>query len=271
MNFTNSSIFDKIIIPAFSFFNERGMVDFQATRQYIDRFNRSPIRNIILFGSTGEGVSLGIAEKIDTLRLYEEQLSQHISITLCPGLWCIKDIEMLVASGSRVERILQLPTMYYDRYDARLIRFYASLSQAIAQDIYLYHLPKNTLFRFTSQDVLAYREAHARITGIKFSQSSLPEMTAFTSLNQFSVWYGEDDAIESALEAGASGVVCQNLAADVVALEQGDDLVKVQKVVDAVRQRVQGVGRSEKMRLLKTILREQSGVDVPPFVRVPNL
>jgi dihydrodipicolinate synthase/N-acetylneuraminate lyase len=271
MNFMDSLIFEKLIIPALSFFNEEGRVDFKATEQYIDMLNRSPIRKVILFGSTGEGVSLGIAEKVDLLRLYEKRLSARISITVCPGSWCIKDIETLVASDSRIANVLQLPTTYYDRYDPRLVRFYTALSHAIPQEIYLYHLPKNTLFHFTPQDVLAYRASHARIAGIKFSQSSLSEMTAFTSLEHFDIWYGEDEAIKSALEAGASGVVCQNLAVGAVALEEGDNLAKIQKAADDVRKSIDGVGRSKKIRMLKTVLREKSGLDVPSSVRIPNL
>jgi dihydrodipicolinate synthase/N-acetylneuraminate lyase len=267
----DSSIFEKLVIPALSFFNEEGRVDFKATEQYIDMLNRSPIRKIILFGSTGEGVSLGIAEKVDLLSLYEKRLSARISITLCPGSWCIKDIETLVASGSRIESVLQLPTTYYDRYDPRLVRFYTALSHAIPQEIYLYHLPKNTFFHFTPQDVVAYKASDAHIIGIKFSQSSLSEMVAFTSLAHFEVWYGEDEAIESALEAGASGVVCQNLAVGLVTLEEGDDLAKVQKAVDDVRQRIARASRSEKISMLKTVLREKSGVEIPCYVRVPNL
>src|SRR5712692_1037707 len=81
MNSLDSSIFERLIIPVLSFFKEEGRIDFKATLQYIAFLNRIPIRKIILFGTTGEGVSLGIAEKIELLRVYEEHLSQHTRIT----------------------------------------------------------------------------------------------------------------------------------------------------------------------------------------------
>jgi 4-hydroxy-tetrahydrodipicolinate synthase len=271
MNSLDSSIFERLIIPVLSFFNEEGSVDFKATLQYIALLNRSPFRKIILFGTTGEGVSLGIAEKIELLRVYEEHLSKRVSITVCPGSWCLKDIETLVASGSRIANVLQLPTTYYDRDDPRLVRFYTALSHAIAQEIYLYHLPKNTLFHFTPQDILAYREAHADVAGIKLSHASLSEIRTFTSLARFEVWYGSDKGIQSALEAGASGVVCQNLAASIGAVNEEDGLIDMQKTADAVRQRIARARSSEKIRMLKTVLTEQSGLNLPSAVRVPNL
>lgn len=83
MNSLDSSIFEYLIIPVLSFFNEDGRVDFKATVQYIEMLNRSPIRKIILFGTSGEGVSLGFAEKIELLLVYEEHLSKHMRVTLC--------------------------------------------------------------------------------------------------------------------------------------------------------------------------------------------
>jgi dihydrodipicolinate synthase/N-acetylneuraminate lyase len=85
MNSLDSSIFERLTIPVLSFFNEKGKVDFKATLQYIALLNRSPIRKIILFGTTGEGVSLGITEKVELLRVYEEHLSKRVRITLCSG------------------------------------------------------------------------------------------------------------------------------------------------------------------------------------------
>jgi hypothetical protein len=38
-----------------------------------------------------------------------------------------------------------------------------------------------------------------------------------------------------------------------------------------VRQCIAGASRSEKISMLKTVLREQSGLDFPSAVRVPNL
>lgn len=271
MKSATSSPFEHLIIPTLSFFNERGEVDFVATAQYINALNKSPVTKLILFGTTGEGVALSVSEKRDLLRCYEENLSQRIEIIVSTGMWCIKDIESLLADTTRVQTILQLPTVYYKRDDPQLIRFFTSLSKAILQAIYLYHLPKNTLYGFTAQDVLAYREAHATISGIKLSHSSLAEIASFSALEHFAIWYGSDKHISQALEAGASGVVCQNLAAALEQMHEECDMDDIQNIADNVRRRIELGQKGRKIGMLKTVLNDMSTARFPTFVRAPAL
>ena len=266
-----ASIFNEIIIPIPSFFSEQGEINISSTEKYISLLNQSPVRRIILFGTTGEGVSLSLSEKQTLLELYEDKLDDNFEIILCTGSWCIRDIVLLTTGSKRVSRILQLPTSYYDREDNRLVQFFSSLYKMTSCQIYLYHLPKNTLFPFNSDDVIIYRSIGIDIVGIKLSHADIPEISNFKSLENFEILYGSDKDIMTALNYGTSAVVCQNLSAQITSLTVNDDLGKIQSLADDLRSQVSKVGRSKKLSKLKQCLSENSNLEFSSNVRPPYL
>ncbi|MDF1876012.1 dihydrodipicolinate synthase family protein, partial [Sulfurimonas sp. SAG-AH-194-I05] len=203
---------DKIIIPTLSFFNN-SEIDINSNLAYIELLNKSSIKNIILLGTTSEGVLISLSQKEQLIKLYANNLDDNINIILAPSLWSISDFQYIINLESRIKDILFLPNSYFNRKENDLSDYLKKLFLNSDKNIYLYNLPKNTLVDFTPKLVTKLLESGLNIKGIKLSHSNIDCIKNYKLINDFIVMYGSDKDINLALLNGSNYVVSQNLSA----------------------------------------------------------
>jgi 4-hydroxy-tetrahydrodipicolinate synthase len=268
---SNLRVWNHLVLPVPTFFTRDYVVDWDAQRAYISLLNSSPVQQIILTGSTGEGVSLSHSEKVKLYNLFDSELRYNISIAACPSSFIIHEIEELAAIR-RIESLLILPSVYYEPEDPRLKRFIALISQRTKKPLYLYHYPKNTRFSFTPEDIREYQRAGANCVGIKLSHEPLDILKHYVSeLPDIAVWHGSDRDINQAILCGSSRVVSQSLSFRFLRLHTQSPLEEVQHLCNETRQVTSVVDPARKIATLKGLLKKDSSYNFPTYCRYPLL
>jgi 4-hydroxy-tetrahydrodipicolinate synthase len=168
------------------------------------------------FGSTGEGPSFSVAQKLEALRGLNAMgiaSDRLIPASMSPAL---DDIYELVrfAAGEGYRAALIAPPFYYGSASQEGIAdVFAALADrfggALPIDIILYHIPQLTGIPFGVDLVRALRQRHgARIAGIKDStgdhahtlmlQRNFPDLAIFT---------GDDRVLPDLLLTGGAGMI----------------------------------------------------------------
>ena len=204
---------NKIVIPVLLFFNDKYKIDEELNIKYIKLLNQSVFKNIILLGTTSEGVLISLEDKIKIIKLYEKYLNKDINIILTPSVWALNDFKYLVNISDRINDILFLPNSYFNRKEYELHNYINKLFNDTNKNIYLYNLPKNTLVDFTPDITRCLLDKDLNIKGLKLSHSKNENIKLYKEFKNFNIMYGSDKDIFLSLQMGADMVVAQNLSA----------------------------------------------------------
>ncbi len=225
---------DKIVIPVLIFFNDKYEIDEELNIEYINLLNQSVFKNIILLGTTSEGVLISLKDKIKIIKLYEKYLNKDINIILTPSVWALNDFKYLVNISDRINDILFLPNSYFNRKEYELANYMNKLFNNTNKNIYLYNLPKNTLVNFTSGIIKSLLDGNLNIKGLKLSHSKNENIKSYKGLKKnFNIMYGSDKDIFLSLQMGADMVVAQNLSAS---LRLSINELNIQQTANNIRQ-----------------------------------
>lgn len=237
---------DKIVIPVLIFFNDKYEIDEKVNIQYIKLLNQSVFKNIILLGTTSEGVLISFKEKIKIIKLYEKYLNKNINIILTPSIWAINDFKYLINISNRINDILFLPNSYFNRKKDELIDYICKLFEHSNKNIYLYNLPKNTLVDFTPDIVKNLLDKDLKIRGLKMSHSKNENIKLYKEFEQLNIMYGSDKDIFLSFQMGADMIVAQNLSAS---LNLNLTESNIQQIADNIREFVSK--KENKIKALK--------------------
>jgi N-acetylneuraminate lyase len=245
-------LLNKLIIPVLIFFTQKNQIDLEANKKYIEMLNESDIKSIILLGTTSEGVLISLEQKIEIITLYSTFLNSDIRIFLTPSVWAIDDFKKLMNMNDSIVDILFLPSSYFNRGEFELMKYMHKLFDGTNKNIYLYHLPKNTMVNFSKMMIKEMIATGLNIKGIKLSHSSLDEIKNFKGIDNFDILYGSDSNIDSAIQNGSDYVVCQNLSGSINALDSNN----FQDIANGIRHQIKNTALS-KISFLKTVLNNQ--------------
>lgn len=224
---------NKIVIPVLLFFNDKYKIDEELNIKYIRLLNQSVFKNIILLGTTSEGVLISLEDKIKIIKLYEKYLNKDINIILTPSVWALNDFKYLVNISDRINDILFLPSSYFNRKEYELANYMGKLFNGTNKNIYLYNLPKNTLVDFTPYLTRSLLDKDLNIKGLKLSHSKNENIKSYKKFKKFNIMYGSDKDIFLSLQMGADMVVAQNLSAS---LNFNINESNIQQIADNIRQ-----------------------------------
>jgi len=215
------------------FFNDKYEIDEELNIKYIKLLNQSVFKNIILLGTTSEGVLISLEDKIKIIKLYEKYLNKDINIILTPSVWALNDFKYLVNISDRINDILFLPSSYFNRKEYELANYMGKLFNDTNKNIYLYNLPKNTLVDFTPDFTKSLLDKDLNIKGLKLSHSKNENIKSYKKFKNFNIMYGSDKDIFLSLQMGADMVVAQNLSAS---LNFNINESNIQQTADNIRQ-----------------------------------
>ena len=245
---------EKIVIPVLTFF-KNSKIDIDANLEYIKFLNSLKIKNIILLGTTSEGVLISLSDKQQLIDLYVKNLRNGINIILAPSLWAIEDFKSLINRHARIKDILFLPNSYFNRKVKNLEFYLKKIFKDSQKNIILYNLPKNTLVDFTPSIVESLKESGLNIIGIKLSHTNYEVINIYKRIDNLTVMYGSDKNILEALNNNADYVVCQNLSA---CIDQSICENNIQDLVNDVRTFISN--KSDKILSLKQYLTLQNSI-----------
>jgi 4-hydroxy-tetrahydrodipicolinate synthase len=169
---------------------------------------------VLLTGTTGEGPSLGLAEREAVIKAGLEAAE---GMTVLAGTGCASLTETVYLTRRAYElgvnATLVIPPFFFKNVsDDGLLAFYRRLlDEAVPSDgsLLLYHFPKMSQVPITSrllEDLLAIDSE--RITGIKDSSGSLEHLGELCRrFPQLQIFPGNDRLFLAGLEMGAAGTI----------------------------------------------------------------
>ncbi len=187
-----------------------------ATDLYVDLAQRllaEGCAGLVPFGTTGEALSVGIAERIDAIQgLIDSGIDPS---SLMPGTGVSNFTDTARLSRACLDMgcaaVMVLPPFYYKAVtDDGLFRYFAELIERIGPTarIFLYHIPPVAVVGISTQ--LAAR-LHAsfpeQVAGIKDSSGDWDTTLSLLGIEGLTVYPGSELPLIDALELGAPGCI----------------------------------------------------------------
>jgi dihydrodipicolinate synthase/N-acetylneuraminate lyase len=179
---------------------------------YYDFLLQRPVAGLFVCGTTGEGLTLALAERLEVARRAVRLAKGRAPVLVHVG--CASTAETVLLAGHASECgadaiVVVAPYFYpYDRQS--LIEHFRAVAQAAqGRPVYLYHLPSYARNPIDVEILAAVRLACPNVCGIKFSDSDLAQMQEFQRAvgANFNLLTGDDSLVLPGQALGADGCV----------------------------------------------------------------
>ena len=232
-----------VIVALLTPVDRDGKVDHGALRQLVERVTSRGITGVSPLGSTGEGYSLGLEQRLAVVDTVAR--SAPAGMPVIPGVFAHNPEQALAEiagyAGHGATAVLAAPPSYYPLSAAEQEGYFSRLADAAALPLVLYHIPAFTKVKIAPA-VAAALAAHPRVAGLKdsgrdlgYATELLDAVTAAGAATDFSVLTGTDSMLVSYLLAGARGTICANANVVPELVLAVYDAVRAGKLDDAVK------------------------------------
>jgi 4-hydroxy-tetrahydrodipicolinate synthase len=274
-----------VIAPVVTPYGEDGAPDADRFIEHCEWLLEDGCTGLAPFGTTSEGNSIGIDEKMELL---EELVDADIDPKrLMPGTGSCSLADAIIMTEQAVELgcggVLMLPPFYYKNpSEEGLFRFFAEVIEEVGDDalkVYLYHIPPVAQVGFSLPLIARLRkEFPDTVVGLKDSSGDWSNTKAILEANPgFEVFPGSEVFLLDGLRSGAVG--CISATANVAANRirklydswQGSDADRLQADVTALRKAIQAYPMIPVLKALIAHYREDPvWAEVrPPFTEMP--
>jgi len=249
-----------------------GAVDGARLADHALRLFKKGVDGVVVFGTTGEGTSFNVAERIATVEALLEAGVPADRIGIGGGFPAITDSIALTRSalGLGLRHVLVLPP-YFDRgvTPEGIEDAFAAIFDAVADErlrASLYHIPQVSGVAVPTQVAANLRKRYGKVVaGLKDSSGDFKQFQAFrAAAPELAITVGNEADITRAIAAGGAGTICgmANLVPELVkGMIDGKDVeARMQAAIDIV------VNTPSLVATLKAILAAQTGD--PGWLRV---
>ncbi len=203
-----------LIAAAFTPMKADGSLDLGGVERLAQHLFLQGVEGVFLCGSTGEGFSLSLEERMETARRWAEVAGGSLKILVHVGSLCRQD-SVILANHARalgVDGVAGIAPFYYKpRRVEDLLDFLAPVAQAASPlPFYYYHVPMLTGVNLPLAEILEKgAERIPNLRGAKFTHKDLLEFQECLALREgaFDILFGVDEWLLAGLALGAMGAV----------------------------------------------------------------
>lgn len=230
------------------FTSDVGPVDYEWLPGYLRFLADGGLHGVLALGTTGEGPSMSVAERIRTLEII---MAHRGELSVIAGTGCAALTDTIALSRAAidlgVDAILVMPPFYIKQPDETgILAYFRALCDALPTDarVMLYHIPQVTGVPITRTIIDGLLASHGtQFYGLKDSSGDWEHSKMLIdSYPQLRIFTGSDRLIARALAGGAAGAITAlssafpKLARAVFdAFHQGGDVAAAQARLSAVR------------------------------------
>jgi N-acetylneuraminate lyase len=257
--------------------NADGSLNVSAISAQAQLLQESGVRGAFICGTTGESLSLSIAERMAVMKAWEKAAQGKLKLVVHVGSNSLTDARALAAHAAdcRADAIAVMAPNFFRPALDELIAYCAAIGAAAPKmPLYYYDIPTMTnvpipTARFLEQAAKAIPTLH----GIKFTNNDLMTLQECLALDGFDIVFGYDEILLAGLTLGVRGAVgsTYNFAAPLYlrildAFERGDLTAARKAQLQSVRmiRILQDYGFSRASKAMMGLM----GVDCGP-VRLP--
>ena len=201
--FTGSGV--ALITP----FDENGEVNYSRLREILEFHVINHTDAIIVTGTTGEGSTLNVEEKISVIEFTVNIINNRIPVIAGTGS---NDTRHAAEFSKRVEKLgvdgLLVVTPYYNKGNENgIYEHYKAIAEGVKIPIILYNVPSRTGVNLSIQllkrlaqieNITALKEASGNISYVAEVAREVPELDIYS---------GNDDMVVPVLSLGGKGVI----------------------------------------------------------------
>lgn len=232
-----------LIAAPFTPMKKDGAINTSLIPRYYEMLKSNGVAGAFICGSTGEGVSLTLEEKIEVTQAWAvcTKSDSHFKVMLLVGGTCLSDCIELAkrASRLRIYAVSFTAPFYFKPADAAVLADCCKLIADAVPDMpfYYYHIPVLNGFDFPMIDLLKNVDGIIpNFAGIKYTHEDFMDfLSCFHFQNEkYDMLWGRDENMLSALAVGSKGAVGStfNYAAplyhDLIDAFNNNDLQKAQ-------------------------------------------
>ena len=199
-----------------------GEIDLDRIGQLAEFLARNGVLGAYVCGTTGEGLSLTVQERMDVARRWADVAGEALRVIIHVGHTSLRDAQALASHAAEVGAwgIGAIPSIFHRPEGIDDLVDFAARIAAAAPDLpfYYYHIPVLTGVNFPMAEFLrAGAERIPNLAGVKYSHENLMDYTLCRQMEagRFDCLFGRDEMLLSALVLGAEGAIgtTYNLAA----------------------------------------------------------
>lgn len=191
-----------------------GEVNLRIIERQAEHYIQNNIRAVYICGTTGEGMSLTIEERMSIAQRWQDAAGESLKVLVNVGHTCLKDCCALAGHAAKagVFGISAMPPCYYKPATlAELVDFYAEITKAAPSlPFFAYHTPVLTGVHFKMIQLLeAACKRLPTLAGIKFNHVDLmdyAECKAFED-GRYDILFGVDEMLLASLPYGTTGAI----------------------------------------------------------------
>jgi 4-hydroxy-2-oxoglutarate aldolase len=204
------SMFNGVLPPIPTPFDDSGRVDLDTLRANIARWNETGLAGYVALGSNGEAPLLDADESVAMVQTVREAMAPGMSLIAGAGRESTRDTitACQMAADAGAEAVLVVTPWYYKRAmsDDTLRRHFETVADASPAPVLLYNVPANTGVNMPVPAV-AQLAGHPNIVGIKDSAGDIGQLSAIirSTPDDFKVMVGNTGAFLPGLLLGATG------------------------------------------------------------------
>jgi dihydrodipicolinate synthase/N-acetylneuraminate lyase len=232
-----------VIVALLTPVDREGKVDHGALRQLVERLTSRGVAGVSPLGSTGEGYSLGLDQRLAVVDTVAESVTAGMPVI--PGVFAHNHEQAVAEIAAYADRggtaVLVAPPGYYPLSAAEQEGYFSRLADAAALPLVMYNIPVYTKVQIAPA-VAAALAPHPRVAGLKdsgrdlgYAARLLDAVRAAGAAADFSVLTGTDSMLVSYLLAGARGTICASANVVPERVLAVYDAVKAGKLDDALR------------------------------------
>ncbi|CAK6955310.1 N-acetylneuraminate lyase [Scomber scombrus] len=205
-----------LVAATFTPFTTQGELNLSEIGRYIDYLKeKQGVNNIFVNGTTGEGMSLSVAErKMLAEEWCKKAKGKMDQVIVHVGCMSLKDSQELAHHAAQIgaEGIAVIAPSFFKPSSADVLKKFLQevSSSAPTLPFYYYHIPAVTGVNVLARDVLEDIETLIpSFRGVKFSACDLMDFGQCISYSapHWSVLYGVDEQLLASLAFGANGAV----------------------------------------------------------------
>jgi len=203
-----------LIAAPFTVMSEDGSINLDKIEKQAESLVKNGVKGAFICGTTGEGVSLTVAERMKITERWMEVAQEDFAVIVHVGHACLPDSRLLAAHAQKMgaHSIGTMPPFFFKPTSIEaLIPFCAEVAAA-APDLpfYYYHIPAMTGVELPMLDFLkSGADLIPNLAGIKYSHNDLMDMSRCVNLDdgKYNILFGRDEILLSALSFGVDGAV----------------------------------------------------------------
>lgn len=191
-------------------FDKEGQIDFEGFAKLIEIQIANGTDAIIVCGTTGEGSTLSVNERLKLFSFAEQKIAKRVPLlggTGSNSTFFSLDLAT-EAEKAGIDAHLMVTPYYNKTSQAGLIRHYTFLADRLSKPILIYNVPTRTGMNIAPEtyEVLSH---HENIIGVKEADSDISKLIKSLALckDRLSFYTGNDDLITATAYLGCKGVI----------------------------------------------------------------